>query len=30
VRESTRKWETLAVVGTAFFMTILDVAIVRS
>jgi EmrB/QacA subfamily drug resistance transporter len=29
VRESTRKWETLAVVGTAFFMTILDVAIVN-
>jgi EmrB/QacA subfamily drug resistance transporter len=29
VQESTRKWETLAVVGTAFFMTILDVAIVN-
>jgi EmrB/QacA subfamily drug resistance transporter len=27
--EMTRKWETLAVVGTAFFMTILDVAIVN-
>src|SRR6266542_4282974 len=29
MKESTRKWETLAVVGTAFFMTILDVAIVN-
>jgi EmrB/QacA subfamily drug resistance transporter len=29
MREATRKWETLAVVGAAFFMTILDVAIVN-
>src|SRR4029450_8554173 len=28
VKESVRKWETLAVVGTAFFMTILALAIV--
>jgi MFS family permease len=27
--ESRRKWEVLAVVGAAFFMTILDVAIVN-
>jgi EmrB/QacA subfamily drug resistance transporter len=29
MKESTRKWEVLAVVGAAFFMTILDVAIVN-
>jgi EmrB/QacA subfamily drug resistance transporter len=29
MRDSVRKWETLAVVGAAFFMTILDVAIVN-
>jgi len=29
MKESSRKWLTLAVVGTAFFMTILDVAIVN-